>query len=161
MSVRLPMFPLGSVLVPHALLPLHVFEPRYRVLLFDCLGGDREFGVVLIERGSEVGGGDQRFDVATVARIAQAREFPDGRWFVLAVGSRRVDVVEWLPADPYPVALVETRPERPWPGGGPGADAAGAPAFQATGTTGADAAAEGRPRLPGPTPRPGPTPPSR
>ncbi|MET1002223.1 MAG: LON peptidase substrate-binding domain-containing protein, partial [Acidimicrobiia bacterium] len=51
------MFPLGSVLFPHALLPLHVFEPRYRVMMRHCLEGDKEFGVVLIERGSEVGGG--------------------------------------------------------------------------------------------------------
>lgn len=109
------MFPLGTVLVPYGILPLHVFEPRYRVLMFDCLRGDREFGVVLIERGSEVGGHDQRFAVATVARIEAATELPDGRWFLLAMGTRRVEVVEWLPDDPYPVALVDARAERPWP----------------------------------------------
>jgi hypothetical protein len=111
------MFPLGTVLVPHSLVPLHIFEPRYRVLMFDCLRGDQEFGVVLIERGWEVGGDDQRFGVATVARIAQATELPDGRWFVIAVGVRRVDVVEWLPDDPYPVAIVEGRDDPPWPAG--------------------------------------------
>src|SRR3546814_21025825 len=52
----LPMFPLGSAVVPGAGLPLHVFEDRYRALMKDCMAGDREFGVVLIERGSEVGG---------------------------------------------------------------------------------------------------------
>ncbi len=109
------MFPLGTVLVPHEVLPLHVFEPRYRVLMFDCLRGEREFGVVLIERGSEVGGADQRFAVATVARIVEATELPDGRWYVLTVGTRRVDVEEWLPDDPYPIALVVDRPEFPWP----------------------------------------------
>ncbi|HEX5095168.1 MAG TPA: LON peptidase substrate-binding domain-containing protein, partial [Acidimicrobiia bacterium] len=57
------MFPLGTVLFPHALLPLQVFEPRYRVMMRNLLDGEREFGVVLIERGSEVGGGDVRFDV--------------------------------------------------------------------------------------------------
>lgn len=112
------MFPLGTVLVPHAILPLHVFEPRYRVLMFDCLRGDGEFGVVLIERGSEVGGADQRFAVATVARIVEATELPDGRWYVLTVGTRRVDISEWLPDDPYPQAAVTPRPERPWPDGG-------------------------------------------
>ncbi len=117
MSFRLPMFPLGSVLVPHSLVPLHIFEPRYRVLMFDCLRGKKEFGVVLIERGWEVGGEDQRFAVATVARIARATELPDGRWMVIAVGTRRVDVVEWLPDDPYPVALVEERADPAWPGG--------------------------------------------
>ncbi len=111
----MPMFPLGTVLVPHAALPLHVFEARYRVLVFDCLRADREFGVVLIERGSEVGGADQRFDVATVARIVEAHELPDGRWYLLTVGTRRIDVVRWLPDDPYPVALVDDRPDPPWP----------------------------------------------
>jgi Lon protease-like protein len=119
------MFPLGTVLVPYGVLPLQVFEPRYRVLMFDCLRGNREFGVVLIERGSEVGGADQRFGVATVATIAQAAELPDGRWFLLAVGDRRVDVVEWLAEDPYPVALVEDRPDGAWADtGGSGGTAA-------------------------------------
>ncbi len=121
------MFPLATVLVPHGVLPLHIFEPRYRVLMFDCLRGDREFGVVLIERGSEVGGDDQRFGVATVARIAEAVELPDGRWFLLVVGTRRVDVTDWLAEDPYPVALVEERSELPWTdAGGAGAALAAA-----------------------------------
>jgi hypothetical protein len=111
------MFPLGTVLVPRGLLPLHIFEPRYRVLMFDCMRGDREFGVVLIERGSEVGGADQRFSVATVARIGETVELPDGRWFLLAAGTTRVDVVEWLPDDPYPRALVAERLEQAWPSG--------------------------------------------
>jgi Lon protease-like protein len=123
MSTRLAMFPLGTVLVPHGVLPLHVFEPRYRVLMFDCLRSTREFGVVLIERGSEVGGDDQRFAVATVARIEAATELDDGRWVLVAVGTRRVEVVEWLPDDPYPLALVDDRPELPWPGGAGGAGA--------------------------------------
>ena len=59
----LPMFPLGTVLVPKAVVPLHVFEPRYQTMLVDVMAGDRKFGVVLIERGSEVGGGDVRTDV--------------------------------------------------------------------------------------------------
>ena len=54
----MPMFPLGTVLFPHALLPLRVFEPRYREMTARVLREDGEFGVVLIERGSEVGGGD-------------------------------------------------------------------------------------------------------
>ncbi len=102
-----PMFPLGSVLFPHAVLPLHVFEPRYRVLTDRCLAGDGEFGVVLIERGHEVGGGDARFDVGTVARIVQAGRAPDGRWLLVTVGVQRMRVVEWLPDDPHPLARVE------------------------------------------------------
>jgi uncharacterized protein len=101
------MFPLGTVLFPHAALPLHVFEPRYRALVEHCLAGEPEFGVVLIERGSEVGGGDTRFGVGTVARIVEASQFPDGRYALVTIGTRRLRVHEWLPDDPYPLATVE------------------------------------------------------
>ena len=107
----LPMFPLGSVLFPHALLPLHVFEPRYRVLMFDLQRQEPEFGVVLIERGVEVGGGDERYPVGTVARILEASETPDGRWAVLAQGTRRITVASWLADDPYPRAEAWDRPD--------------------------------------------------
>jgi Lon protease-like protein len=103
---EMPMFPLGTVLFPHGVLPLHVFEPRYRELVRVCLDGDHEFGVVLIERGSEVGGGDVRTDVGTAARIVQATELPDGRWHLVAVGKRRLRIAQWLPDDPYPRAEV-------------------------------------------------------
>jgi Lon protease-like protein len=113
----LPMFPLGSVLLPSVAIPLHVFEPRYRALVRDCLAGDREFGVVLIARGSEVGGDDVRTDVGTAARIIEAAELPDGRWAIGAVGARRVRVRTWLADDPYPRADVED-----WPDPDPGPD---------------------------------------
>jgi Lon protease-like protein len=109
----LPMFPLGTVLLPTAVLPLHVFEPRYRALVRDCLAAEREMGVVLIERGSEVGGGDVRTDVGTVAHIVRAEELPDGRWALVTVGARRIRVRRWLPDDPYPVAEVEDWPDPP------------------------------------------------
>ena len=105
------MFPLGTVLLPFAHLPLHIFEPRYRALVKDCLAGDGEFGVVLIERGQEVGGGDVRFGVGTLARIVQTAELPDGRWLLDAVGTERFRVTEWLPDDPYPLAMVEALDE--------------------------------------------------
>jgi uncharacterized protein len=106
----LGMFPLSTVLFPGAGLPLHVFETRYRVLMADCLGQNGEFGVVLIARGSEVGGGDQRVDVGTVARIDQVAELEDGRMLVLARGERRVRVDRWLADDPYPRAAVVELP---------------------------------------------------
>ena len=84
------MFPLGTVLFPYGVLPLHVFEPRYRLLTEHCLAGDGCFGVVLIERGSEVGGGDTRFDVGTVARIVRAGQLPDGRYVLATVGIQRL-----------------------------------------------------------------------
>lgn len=110
-----PMFPLGTVLLPTLPLPLHVFEPRYREMVRHCLAGDRTFGVVLIERGSEVGGGDVRSDVGTLAEIVEAAEMPDGRWALGAVGRQRIRVIRWLDDDPYPQAEVE-----PWPDPVPG-----------------------------------------
>lgn len=101
------MFPLGTVLFPSLFLPLHVFEPRYRQLARHCMDGDKEFGVVLIERGSEVGGDDVRTSVGTVAQILEATELDDGRWVLGTVGTRRIRVTQWLPDDPYPRAAVE------------------------------------------------------
>ncbi len=113
------MFPLGTVLLPGAYLSLHVFEPRYRALVQACLDGTPEFGVALIERGSEVGGGDARFDVGCVARIVEAVVLPDGRWALGTVGARRIRVTRWLEEDPYPQADVT-----PWPDPPAGAAAA-------------------------------------
>ena len=112
---RLPMFPLGTVLLPSGFLPLHLFEERYRTMIVDLLEGDREFGVVLIRRGSEVGGGDERCDVGTRARVLEARQAPDGRWSVAAVGLQRLRVQRWLPDDPYPWAEVRPMPDAPGP----------------------------------------------
>ena len=108
------MFPLGTVLLPGGILPLHVFEPRYRQLVIDCLAddeGDPEFGVTMIERGWEVGGGDTRTDVGVVARMVQVEALPDGRYAVVAVGTRRIRVLAWLPDDPYPLADVDDWPD--------------------------------------------------
>jgi uncharacterized protein len=97
------MFPLGTVLFPHMVLPLHVFEPRYRALLDDVLEGGGEFGVVLISRGHEVGGGDLRTDVGTVARILRAEQLDEDRWFVIAVGTRASASRAGCPTLPTPV----------------------------------------------------------
>jgi Lon protease-like protein len=114
---RLPMFPLGSALVPGMRLPLRVFEPRYRQMAREVLEGTGEFGVVLIERGFEVGGGDARFGVGTVARVLRAAQSPDGQYALDTVGTERLRVLERLPDDPYPVARVE-RIDDPVPGPG-------------------------------------------
>lgn len=103
---ELPMFPLGSVLFPFGVMPLRVFEDRYKALTKDVLAGNREFGVVLIERGSEVGGGDVRFPVATVATVLEAEPTDDGGWYLVTFGTRRIEVLAWTGDDPYPVALV-------------------------------------------------------
>ena len=101
------MFPLEGVLFPYGVMPLRIFEPRYRAMIELCLRGDGRFGVVLIERGSHVGGGDSRFDFGTVARIAEAARTPDGRYLLATVGTDRFRVKKWLADDPYPRADIE------------------------------------------------------
>lgn len=92
---QLPMFPLSAVLLPGDLLPLHVFEPRYRAMVADCLEHEpHEFGVVLIARGSEVGGGDVRTDIGTVAQLEALSRSHDGRYALLARGTSRLRVEE-------------------------------------------------------------------
>lgn len=113
------LFPLGTVLVPSAVLPLHVFEARYRQLMLDLSGGDEspegaELGILLISRGSEVGGGETRETVGTVARLAEAARLADGRWLVAVVGQRRFRVERWLPDDPYPIAEVIEVDDMSW-----------------------------------------------
>lgn len=109
--IEMAMFPLGSTVFPSQIIPLHVFEPRYRQLFADLgdLGPDSSFGIALIDRGHEVGGGDSRVSVATRVEILQAERFEDGRWAVVAVGVERLDVHEWLEDEPYPRAMVSTR----------------------------------------------------
>ena len=107
----MPMFPLGMVLLPTMVVPVHVFEPRYRQMTKDCLNGGREFGVVLIERGSEVGGGDTRTHVGTAAQIMDSQEYPDGRWGLVVGGIRRIQVNRWLEDDPYPRAEIQDWPD--------------------------------------------------
>lgn len=110
--MRLAMFPLGAVLLPGEVLPLQVFEPRFRRLVLDCLAADApQFGTVMIERGSEVGGGDERASTGTRALIRLLEPLGGGRFKLQAVGVRRISVLEWLPEDPYPVADVEDWPD--------------------------------------------------
>lgn len=94
-------------------MPLHVFEERYRALMRHVTAGDRRFGIVMIDRGSEVGGGDERTDIGVMVEVADEEELDDGRWVLLAVGLQRIRIVEWLPDDPYPRAVIEAIPERP------------------------------------------------
>jgi Lon protease-like protein len=103
---ELAMFPLGSVLFPGMPLPLRIFEPRYVAMLASVLGEtEHEFGVVLIERGSEVGGGDVRFEVGTAARIVSVEQ-AEGMFVLLATGGARFEVVRWLQDEPFPRAEV-------------------------------------------------------
>ncbi len=104
------MFPLSSVVFPHQRVPLHVFEPRYRQLVDDVRAGDGRFGICLIARGAEFGGGDQRVDVGTLVETAAVFPFSDGRSMLVVDGQERIHILGWLSDDPYPRAVVEIVP---------------------------------------------------
>jgi Lon protease-like protein len=108
------MFPLGSVLLPAMPLPLRIFEQRYLKLLGDLVASEKpEFGVVLIERGKEVGGGEKRVSIGTIASVTEigtTQEFLGLESF----GSQRFRVNAWLPDDPYPLADIELLPDLIW-----------------------------------------------
>lgn len=110
---ELPMFPLSTVLLPGSVLPLYLFEPRYVEMYGDIVSGDREFGVVLIERGPAAGGEDVRFDHGTIARMVGSATHDDGTISIVTVGTRRIRVESWLDPAPYPNALVETMRDDP------------------------------------------------
>ena len=112
------MFPLQSALLPDEDLPLQIFEPRYAAMVRDCIRDkDPRFGVVLISQGREVGGGEVRCDVGTVARITECVDIAGSGRFVLRCRTgERIKVCEWLPDDPYPRAIVQAWPdELGWP----------------------------------------------
>jgi len=111
--VDVPLFPLHTVLAPGLVVPLHVFEPRYRRLTERCLDERSPFGVVLIREGREVGEAATRLArVGTLAEIRQAGRFPDGRYALLVEGTRRfiVDRVD-AEREPYLVGDVTLLPE--------------------------------------------------
>ena len=114
-AVPMAMFPLQSALLPDEDLPMQIFEPRYTALVRDCMRDeDPRFGVVLISHGREVGGGDVRCDVGTVARITECVDLADSGRFVLRCRTgERIRVCDWLPDDPYPQAMVQAWPDEP------------------------------------------------
>lgn len=124
-----PLFPLETALVPGVALTVRVFEPRYLTLvgrLGLAADGDRvsigragplgHFGVVLVERGSEVGGGDERRSVGVAVAVRRAAP-AEGRWLLELTALRRCRVERWLPDDPHPRGVVRVLDdETPDPG---------------------------------------------
>jgi uncharacterized protein len=111
--LELAMFPLESALLPDQDLPLRIFEPRYGALVRHCLDTGDPFGVVLISRGREVGGGDSRCDVGILSRITECVDQGAGRYSMHCRTGERIRVTEWLPDDPYPRATVTLWPDEP------------------------------------------------
>jgi Lon protease-like protein len=111
-SQPLPLFPLGTVLFPGLLLPLHVFEDRYRAMMRDLIegpDGERVFGVVAIREGREVGADGVRalHAVGCLARLRQVEPYADGRFDVVGTGTRRFVVGSLDETGPYLRAQVE------------------------------------------------------
>ena len=117
MRARLPLFPLGTVLFPGLLLPLHVFEERYRLLVEELTslpeGASRRFGVVAIRRGREVGdeGVEALYDVGCTAELRRVTAYDDGRYDVITTGVTRFRLLETDASAPYLAADVDLLPE--------------------------------------------------
>ncbi|OAA28633.1 hypothetical protein UG55_1005147 [Frankia sp. EI5c] len=113
MGERLPLFPLGTVLLPGLLMPLQIFEERYRVLVRELLEipetETRRFGVVAIQRGREVGPAvPQTYEIGCTALVRRVEPLPDGRFSVVTVGGPRFRVTSVDAASrPYLVGEVE------------------------------------------------------
>ncbi len=88
---ELPLFPLNVVLFPGQTLPLHIFEPRYRVMIQKCVDDNEPFGVVLAQNEEP----DQPFDVGTSARVTELKKMPDGRLNIITMGEERFRLHDW------------------------------------------------------------------
>jgi Lon protease-like protein len=113
----LPLFPLGTVLMPGASLPLHIFEPRYRQLTVDLVTGtipDKEFGVVAVREGwvPDDDGIAGLHPVGCTAELRDVRRLPDGRFDIVTRGARRFRLLELdTESKPYPMGSVEFLPD--------------------------------------------------
>jgi hypothetical protein len=113
-STRLRMFPLNTVLFPGAALNLHIFEPRYRQMIAECLDSNEAFGVVLIREGDEAGDPDvQPHGIGTTAEIADVTPLPSGRYYLSSTGGRRFRINEIVSREPYLLCEVEFLEEAP------------------------------------------------
>ena len=106
----LPLFPLNVVLFPHMALPLHVFEPRYRQMIAECLEEGHSFGVVAIRDGDETGPAIPH-DVGTLAKIVRIERLDDGRMNLLVTGASRFEIVRTADDRPYLRGQVRIIPE--------------------------------------------------
>ena len=100
-TFEVPLLPLSAVLFPHLLLPLYIFEERYKLLVNKCLADSAPFGVVLIKLGKEVGGPAVPHTVGTLARILHSQRESDGKMHLSALGEKRFKLLDWWRSEPY------------------------------------------------------------
>jgi Lon protease-like protein len=113
MAIEVPLFPLGSVLFPHMVMSLHVFEERYRVMMRDCQAASTTFGIVAIREGHEVGAGAVPYDVGTLAQLEEIEELPDGRYNLRVIGASRFHIDALSRDRPYLVGAVHYLQDAP------------------------------------------------
>lgn len=115
MARDLPIFPLPLVLFPGATQPLHIFEPRYRQLLRDCLDGDHRFGIAYVPSGpGPIDPAPDPGACGCIAVIESTQSLPDGRSNIVTRGERRFVLEQWLErARPYRVARVTEFDDEP------------------------------------------------
>lgn len=109
-TIELSLFPLNTVLFPGQVLPLHIFEDRYRLMIRRCLAEDLPFGVVLIKSGQEVGAKAEPQPIGTVARIVESAHLTDGTMNIITVGTERFRIRRLLHDQPYLRGEVEPLP---------------------------------------------------
>jgi Lon protease-like protein len=109
-TIELPLFPLNTVLFPGQVLPLHIFEDRYRLMIRRCLAEDVPFGVVLIRSGQEVGAEAEPHGVGTMARIIESTHLPNGTMNIITVGVERFRILRLIHDQPYLRGEVESLP---------------------------------------------------
>jgi Lon protease-like protein len=117
MGEMLPLFPLGAVLYPGMLLPLHIFEERYRQLVRDLLDRPepRQFGVIAIRKGRETGidGVHSLYEIGCTATLRRVSRHPDGRFDIITVGSQRFRLSGLDETRPYLQGEVEMLADEP------------------------------------------------
>jgi Lon protease-like protein len=104
--VELPLFPLNVVLFPGMVLPLHIFEERYKSMMGDCIERQVPFGVALIKEGQEVGPPAEPLGVGTSARIIRVDRLEDGRMNLLTLGEKRFETAEIIQRRPHVIGQV-------------------------------------------------------
>jgi Lon protease-like protein len=114
--IKLPLFPLNTVLFPGVPLTLHIFEERYKMMIGQCVNSSEPFGVVALQSGFEIEGFGRHqaepYSIGCLAQITQVQPLMEGRMNIVAVGQQRFKVIEFQRDLPYLVGLIEYFPLR-------------------------------------------------
>lgn len=104
---EMPLFPLNTVLYPGMILPLHIFEERYRTMIGSCIETQQPFGIILIKEGSEVGAPATPERIGTTTRILESQTLSEGRLNILTRGDKRFELLDIVQKEPHLVGRVQ------------------------------------------------------